>query len=240
VAPGKIDVLGNLKYDRKPSAAAGKGEETRDLTGWSRDRGHVILAAGCTHPGEEALICSLLDKLRALEPRLRLILAPRHVERLKAGEKPDWGWSGVLARWSDVRSRPPPEGLGDAVLLVDTVGELERFYAMADLVVVGGSFVPRGGHNLLEPTRLGKPTCFGPHCENFRDEAEHLLRHRAAVCAQDGAELEACLLAWLRAPSLRAELGERARQAVAKLQGAASRHAEWIERQLSLSLPAAS
>jgi 3-deoxy-D-manno-octulosonic-acid transferase len=234
VAPERLEVLGNLKHDRRPSVAGREGSATRERLGWGDS---LVLVAGSTHPGEEALLCALLPRLRALDPRLRLVLAPRHIERLVSPEEERWGCDRPLVRWSTAGSVAAGGGLGDSVLLVDTVGELERFYAAADLVVVGGSLVPHGGHNLLEPARLGKPTCFGPHCENFREEADHLLRRSAALQVAGAAELEGRLGELLRDPLRRQQLGERARQAVLELAGASQRHVSWLERQLRLFLP---
>ena len=130
--------------------------------------------------------------------------------------------------------RPEPHLRPDTL----TVGELERFYSMADVVFVGGSLIPHGGHNMLEATRLGRPTCFGPHTENFVEEASILLDADAAIRVQNAAELEARLRELLEDPGRRADLGARARSETERLGGAAERHVAWVDAQLSLSLPA--
>lgn len=230
VPPERISVLGNLKHDRSPAVSTADGQKTRQRLGWSQ-KDSVVLVAGCTHPAEEAMLCSLVKELRATESGLRLVLAPRHIERLVPGEVESWGSDRPLVRWSDLQSRPQ-EDLGEATLVVDTVGDLERFYAAADLAVVGGSFVPHGGHNLLEPAKLGRPLLFGPHHQNFEDEAAHLLDGNGAVCCRDEAELKSRLFELLRSPALRRELGERAQRAATSLEGAAVRHADWLARWL--------
>ncbi len=227
-----ISTLGNLKYDRRPPASAERSEETRAHLGWSRETGAVILVAGCTHPGEELLLCRMLTRWKEIEPRLKLVLAPRHIERLAPEEIQRWESPFPVVPWSALEKN----GLGEQILLIDTVGELERFYGAADLVVVGGSFVPHGGHNLLEPTRLGKATLFGPHHHNFKEEANYLLRHEAALCVSNAGELDAKLTELLRQPEECRKLGQKARAATLALQGVVERHLDWLERVLPLLL----
>jgi 3-deoxy-D-manno-octulosonic-acid transferase len=236
VPPERVAVLGNLKHSRRPRVSPQEAEALRSRLGWPASDGFVVLVAGSTHPGEERLLCEVYAALREQEPRLRLVIAPRHVERLARGESASWGAVRPLVRWSEWRYRGD-EALGERILLVDTVGELERFYALADMVVVGGSFVPHGGHNVFEPAALGKPTCFGPHTQNFADEVRVLLEAGAAQRGANGGELRRCLERWLADPGERRRLGEMARTAVEELQGAARRHVEWLGRALSLSRP---
>jgi 3-deoxy-D-manno-octulosonic-acid transferase len=236
VPPSRLGVLGNLKYDVAVPDIAETSARVRNLVAWDRTPRPVVLVAGSTHAGEEILLCGILPALRAVEPSLRLVLVPRHVERVTAKEIESWGPGLRLRRWSEVRREPPAAPLDD-ILVVDTVGDLESFYAAADLVFVGGSLAHRGGHNLLEPTRLGKATCFGPHHENFREEAAYLLERDAARCVRDRGELEGQLLRWLRDPEERDRLGARAARAVDELRGAARRHVEWLDEVLALSSP---
>ena len=227
----RISVLGNIKHDRRPTDSALHPDETRSLLGWNRQDGITILVAGCTHPGEETLLCSMLPRLALRDPGLRLVLAPRHVERLAPGEIQSWESPLAVVRWSEVRERNSGP-LGDSILLVDTVGDLERFYGAADLVVVGGSFNPHGGHNLLEPTRLSRPTVFGPHHQNFKEEARYLLESEAAIRADGPEDLEFHLGELLESADRRRALGARAGRATARLQGSVDRHLSWLEKQL--------
>ncbi|MBN1441060.1 MAG: 3-deoxy-D-manno-octulosonic acid transferase [Planctomycetes bacterium] len=233
----RIEVLGNLKYDRRAPAEAGDGSETRRRLGWPAEGGFTLLVAGCTHPGEERLLCGLLPAWRAAEPGIRLILAPRHVERLSGAELASWESDRRLLRWSRLAEASGGELGGDVTVVVDTLGELERFYAAADLVFVGGSLVPHGGHNMLEATRLGKATIFGPYHENFRDEAAYLLEGHAVECVRDAEELEERVLDLLRGPDRRRRLGDDARALTGRLQGAAERHAGWIEARIPAFFP---
>lgn len=241
VPADRIEILGNLKHDREPSEAARRPEELRRrLVGASGDAGgEVLLVGGCTHPGEETDLCAIVQRLREAHPELRLVLAPRHVERLRGGEIGRWRSEVPLRLWSDLRDLPPDESaarLDGADLVVDVVGELEAFYAAADIAFVGGSLVPHGGHNMLEATRLGRPVLFGPHVENFRTEANHLLEAEAAWRVPDAAGLEEALRRLISSRPEREALGERAREASRRLSGAIRRHGDWIESHLRLFL----
>lgn len=231
VPSDRVEVLGNVKHDRPPGVSPGAGDELRRRLGWLSGR-EVVLVAGSTHPGEESLLCGLLPKLRAVEPRVRLVLVPRHVERLVAGEIERWGVPEPAVRWS--RIRESGEEIGLRTLVVDTVGELERFYAASDLVVVGGTFIPHGGQNVLEPARLGKATVFGPHHANFRDEVRWLLRGDAARLVAGRDDLARTLEELVAHDDVRSALGARAREASERLRGALERHGEWLEKHITL------
>ena len=120
-------------------------------------------------------------------------------------------------------------GPDDAVVVLDTMGELAGVYALADLVFVGGSLNPHGGHNILEPSGFAKPVLFGPHIANFRDITDEMLAHDAARCVASAAELEAALTDLLANPEHATGLGTRARQVVDRNRGATRRTLEAIE-----------
>ena len=240
VEPGRVEVLGNLKHDREVGVSAADAAELRAGLGWSE--GELVMVGGCTHPGEESILLGILSRLQGEHPGLRLVLAPRHVERL-AGETPA-GWippddtERSFTMWSGWQAGAG-EALGDSVLVVDTVGDLERIYSIADLAVVGGSFVPHGGHNVLEPASLSRAVLFGPHTANFEDEVSLLLAGRGGILARDPEELEKALAELLGNAEEREEVGQRAGETFSGLSGAVERHVEWIERALSLSKPSA-
>jgi len=238
VEPGRIEVLGNLKHDREVGVTAADADELRGRLGWSG--GERVVVGGCTHPGEETLLLGILSRLEGNHPDLRLVLAPRHVERLAAEEPGSWSGQDAggrtFTRWSEWKAGPG-EPLADSVLVVDTVGELERFYSIADLTVVGGSFIPHGGHNVLEPASLSKAVLFGPHTENFADEVALLLEAEAAILAADAEELEKALGDLLVDGEERSRLGEKAGCAFSGLSGSIERHIQWIDRALTLPMP---
>jgi len=236
VGPERVEVLGNLKHDKEPSKCADRADEARSLLGWERGEA-LVLVAGSTHPGEEKIIAEIYDGLRQKDARLRLILVPRHVERLDSAELARWETKDPLVRWSGIRNfEPHPAPLGTAILLVDTVGELELFYALADIVFVGGSLVPRGGHNLLEAARLGKPILFGPHFENFQGEGELLIGEGGARSIANASELRSEVERLMLHPEERQALGETAISVSTRLRGATQRHLAWVERHLQLYL----
>lgn len=234
VPPARIEVLGNLKHDREPAPCASEGPRTREQLGW-QGAGTFVWVASCTHPGEEELVLRVWRRLRSSCPGLRLVLAPRHIERLSPEEVRGWG-AGELARWSRLASAtssgvetPSPD-----ILLVDTLGELDRFYSLADVVFVGGSLVPRGGHNVLEPARLGRAVLLGPHHENFRDEADVLLADRAALLVADEGVLQESVAGLLADADSRLRLGRAAEEVCGRLKGATRRHMRWLEERLRL------
>lgn len=234
IDPARVAAVGNLKHDREPSPRAADGESIRDQLGWSRTD-HLLVVAGSTHPDEEVLWCRFYEDLVEEFPQLRLALVPRHIERLSSAELARWPASRGLSRWSARRSdggtSMVQEPLGETTLVVDTFGDLELFYYAADVVFVGGTMVPHGGHNLFEVAVLGRPLVFGPSYENFREEAELLLREEAAICARDEAELRDVLRDLLRDSERRQQLGDRARAVTHRLQGARRRHLAWLNDQ---------
>ena len=240
VPPDRVEVLGNLKHDRgvrPPPVAPG---ELRRRLGWEPAE-TVLLAAGSTHPGEEEAIVRIHDALRTSIPGLRLVIVPRHVERLDdAGlELSRWGGGDRLVRWSRVRTDLGP--LADparAILVVDTLGELESFYGAADIAFVGGSLVPHGGHNVLEASALGKPVLLGPHHANFRVEADLLAEAGGAVVVDDERALEHEIRRLAADPRAREDMGRKALETTRALGGALERHVEWLDRYLRLSSPA--
>jgi 3-deoxy-D-manno-octulosonic-acid transferase len=142
-------------------------------------------------------------------------VAPRHPERAaEVAALTARRWPVVLR--SALASALEP----DAVVILDTVGELAELYAAADVVFVGGSLVPRGGHNVIEPARLGKPVLFGPHTENFREASALLADGGGGLIVNGAAELGARLVALLADESERTRMGQAARRAIASRQGA--------------------
>jgi 3-deoxy-D-manno-octulosonic-acid transferase len=215
---GRVFVTGNLKHEAG-AGDPGAAPSWRARLGLGPDR--PVWVAGSTHAGEEDAVLRAHRAARARWPDLALVLAPRHPER--AGEVLRLvGRHGLDA----VRRTQCPEagqasgGGAPAVIVLDTVGELAALYALADVAFVGGSLVPVGGHNPLEPARMGKPVLLGPHTDNFRDAAGLLLDAGAARRVADGAALAAELVGLLADPPARAALGEAARDAAGSRGGA--------------------
>ncbi len=232
----RIEVLGNLKYDARPKRDNGS---TRDTLGWTESPIDPVIMGGCTHPGEEQILLEIWSDLRRSMPNLKLILAPRHIER--SGEVAALAASRgeVVLRWSAV---PPPVdqaklipagckgSLANSLVIVDRIGELEKFYGISDVVFVGGSLTERGGHNILEPARLGRPVLFGPSISNFEEIARHLLDRQGAVQVKDASGLRSEIDGFLQDPQKAQTMGNRAREAAEELGGATARHLDWIRR----------
>ncbi|MGZ8363867.1 MAG: 3-deoxy-D-manno-octulosonic acid transferase [Caulobacteraceae bacterium] len=169
--------------------------------------GRAIVVAASTHAGEEVLAASVCDKL---SPKPLLVIVPRHPERGE-GVAASLSAKGVaVAR----RGADEPFSPHIDVYVADTLGELGLFYRLADVVVMGGSFVEGvGGHNPLEPARLDKAIVSGAHAFNFAATYHELAEARACLIAHDEMELQLAVEALLREPAIASALGERARAA---------------------------
>ena len=165
----RVLVTGNAKYDRAaPPAATDEARAHAAALGWGAD---PLFVAGSTHPFEEEMVLAAFLAARRRAPALRLVLAPRHLER--ASDAADLlTHAGLkLARWSG------PAVPGADALLLDAMGVLPAFYALARAAFVGGTLVKVGGHNLLEPALAGVPVLFGPHTGHIERPAELLAAH---------------------------------------------------------------
>jgi len=228
-APGSsIVVTGNLKFDGKPAGAiAAKVGELRaalDIPEGSR-----VLVAGSTSPGEEAI---LLEAWRGIASRLagaRLVIAPRHPDRFEEVA------SLVAASGIPFVRRSAREKLSGAtggVILLDTLGELEAAYGLASAAFVGGSLVPRGGQNPIEPARLGVPVLFGPGMDNFEEVASDLAGCGGAFVVADARALQSRALELMTDEAAGRRSGEAARRLVEAGAGATRRTIEALERRL--------
>ncbi len=221
----RVLVIENIKYDLpEPVDALEKGRIWRQHLATRQ-----VWVFASTHAGEEKIAIAVLEHLRAHWPHLLLVLIPRHPSRCGAVEAElQAAGIGYVLRSRDV------EVESKNVLLVDTLGEVMDFYAAADLVTVGGSFVPVGGHNPLEAAVLSCPIIFGPHMENFRSIARDMLAAEAAVQADDAEALEAQLAHWLRQPEDAQEQGKRALAFVQRQRGSLEKIMQLLE-ELDLS-----
>ena len=241
VPEAAIRVTGNVKYDAAGAAPAAVEEARRLLAGLGWKLGSdLVWCAGCTRPGaEEAAILDSYRKLRDRFPGLRLILAPRHIER--AGEAAEEISKRGLrfARYSDRNPHPGPlpsetgEGARDC-LLVDRLGALPALYAAADVAFVGGTLVPVGGHNLLEPAVAGVPVLFGPDTSSIASPAAALDRSGGGFRVADAEHLQRVVEMLLSEPESRASAGRRARKTASDFAGAARRAAQFLVERLAL------
>ncbi|MCC8190411.1 MAG: 3-deoxy-D-manno-octulosonic acid transferase [Planctomycetes bacterium] len=236
VPADRIEVTGSIKYDAVPLAIdAGQGKYYRRLFGCGErflaEGGEALVVAGSTHPGEEAMVLSAVKTNRTGTGPLRLVLAPRHPERLDAVEREAAAFGRVVRR-SRLEEPLPTEERGrcDAdIILVDTMGELSRLYAAADLVFVGGTLKPHGGQNFIEPCGLARPTVVGPHLWNFREPAALLGDAGLLRVVRDQQGLADALADLLAHPDRAAAMGERARELLLQQRGATDRMAERLQ-----------
>jgi len=214
--PARAREVGNLKFDLQ------LGEEVlragRALrTGYLGER--PVWTAGSTHAGEEEALLAAHAELRKAVPAALLVLVPRHPQRFESV-------AGLLARRGvrfDRRSSAASVRAEADTLLVDTMGELTAFYAASDVAFVGGSLVPVGGHNLLEPAALGIPVITGPYTANNREIARELLLCGAAIQVTDAATLAGLLAQFLGDATLRARAGALGREFVDAHRGTVAR-----------------
>jgi 3-deoxy-D-manno-octulosonic-acid transferase len=228
--PERVTVAGNLKFDVR---AATEAEATRLLKTLAANLRLVV--AGSTLDDEEAALLEAWPLLLEADPQVIMVLAPRHPERFSAVaallERSGIAW----VRRSDWNSMPEdslkPLKPGQIVLL-DTIGELASVYSLASVAFVGGSLIPAGGHNPLEPAQFGAPIVMGPHYFNFRAITEDLLAHNA-ICITERGNLAKVLVDLLCDRAAAKATGERARQVFASQAGATDRCVEAIEELLS-------
>ncbi|MBU1356925.1 MAG: 3-deoxy-D-manno-octulosonic acid transferase [Candidatus Edwardsbacteria bacterium] len=218
----KIINAGNIKYDtiRRPVSREQKMKLRADL-GFSPE--DLILVAGSTREGEEEII---LNAWAGLSDRMKLIIAPRHPERFSTVELI---LSNKNIPFSQRSKRGRSEG-AKAVLLLDSMGELIDAYAAGDIALVGGSLVPVGGHNPLEPAALGLPVIFGPHMSNARESAQSLLASQGALQVSDAGELRGTLEKLSSDRESISHIGGQAMKMVEEKRGASEKAAKIIGR----------
>ncbi len=228
--PERISVAGNLKFDVRAVVEAEATRQLRVLAAGLR-----LVVAGSTLEGEEAALVEAWPRLLEDDPQLALVLAPRHPERFttvaalldRSGirwvRRMDWG-SQPAGALSPLR---PGE-----IVLLDTIGELASVYSLAAVAFVGGSLIPAGGHNPLEPAQFGVPIVMGPHYANFRAITDDLLSHKGVrIAARE--ELAGVLIELLRDRAEALAMGERARQVFNQQAGATGRCMDALKELLS-------
>jgi 3-deoxy-D-manno-octulosonic-acid transferase len=210
-----VCALGSVKYD-VAVADASAPEDAAPVIAASGMRGSgPVIVGGSTWPGEEAALLDAFVELRAKHAGLRLVLVPRHAERRAEVEAEARKRNLALVKRSEMAAPGWQAPAQCDALLVDTTGELKKFYRSADVVFVGKSLTARGGQNLIEPAILGKAIVIGPHMENFRDVTADFAKSGAVVQVSDAPALTAALDRLLAEAALRADYGRRAAEVVA-------------------------
>ncbi len=220
----KVKTVGNIKFDRDWKAM-GEEEYGYWLNTLNLESENDIWVAGSTHRGEEDIILDVFGRLRRFFPTLRLIIAPRRVERAEHINRlvMDKGSKSLL------KTQIPMKGESYHVLILDTIGELERIYGIAKISFVGGSLTPIGGHNLLEPASFGRPVLFGPHTDNFVLMSRLLIEVGGGRSVRDGEDLFETMKELLADPEKCDRMGKQARKFVETSRGALGRVMENIK-----------
>lgn len=216
-----VVVTGTMKYDTIVTEGMDDLKQ-RMLETLRIQRGSTVLICGSTHPPEERILLNVSKHLVESFPGLVLVLAPRRPERIDEVESEIRNAGFRSVRKSTLTPSCALLEEGD-VLLVDTMGELSQIYSAADVVFVGGTLIPHGGQNMMEPAGLGKAVLFGESVRNFQDSVDLLMEHDAAVMVEDGDHLLRELETLLADDGKVSEMGQRAQELIRSNQGA-SRH----------------
>ena len=230
VPAGRVSVTGSVKYDTATVANRVAGQD--ELAAAMGLRGeHVMLLGGSTGPGEEEILLRVFRGLSAKHPAVRLAIVPRKPERFAEV-------AGLIERAGFRCWRRSQHGDGqsaadwpaDIVVLGDTMGELRKFYALAQVAFVGRSLAPMGGSDVMEAAALGRAVLVGPHTENFAEPVERLVSAGGLVVVRDEAHLVGEVDRLLADASARAAMGRSARAAVQAAQGATARTVAVIQK----------
>lgn len=228
--PVRMSIGGNAKFDiADPMENQQAGQWAKKLFDVEDDA--CVFVAGSTRYPEEQMVLEAFVRFRRHCPGSVLILAPRHIERTEQVRQwvADHGLSCQLRSQIDPATNPRCA----PVVILDTMGELSDIYGMADMVFCGGSLVPKGGQNILEPALWGKPVIFGPSMEDFAEATEMIQSNGGGVLVRNVEEMINVAIEWANSPHIARSVGEAARQAVLPHGGAAIKHADIISRLLA-------
>jgi 3-deoxy-D-manno-octulosonic-acid transferase len=222
----RVKITGNMKYDN--IRTAGDADFiSRMKAELGLSDGDRPLIGGSIHPGEDEILVSIYTRLRNRFPTLRLILAPRHPEQFDRAQRVvQAAGEEVVRRTSIAQGQASERG---AVILLDTVGELSAVYGLAEVIFVGGSMIPHGGQNMLEPAGLGKAVLFGKYTHNFRTDVSLLLDAGAALEVESEEDLESRIIELLEDPAKIEDLGRRARELIEAHKGASLKNFELLQ-----------
>ena len=219
----KLKITGNMKYDLLNAAAPSQDISYKQIFGIDDN---LVIVAGSTHPPEEEIIIDAYAELKNKFKNLRLIIAPRHPFRFDEVNKIIQTKGFEVWRRSSIDATVNKS----AVILLDTMGELNKIYQIADIVFVGGSLVQRGGQSILEPAAAGKAMIFGSDMANFRDIADRLIKEDAAISVADKSGLHQAFLSLLAEPVRRNQIGAKAKDIISRYQGATVQNMEFIRK----------
>lgn len=228
-SPDLMHSTGNMKFDLTMNGrSVSQPLIERSAFGVSEDE--QLIVAGSTHPTEEeVLLGSYRDLIRSF-PNMVLLLAPRHIERSDVLAQTIKAFGFPVARRSRLREGVTREAVGPRIILLDTRGELARVYGLAFMAFVGGTLVPVGGHNLLEPPAWGKPVCFGPYTDHCQEVAELLIESGGGIRVRNGQELTETFMKGMQNQDWVSHIGLSARKVIDDNQGVVERNLNMVEK----------
>jgi len=217
----KVQVTGNIKFDARTGDMRPTEKQSAQKHSW--------IVFGSTRPGDEGPIMKSVLRLKKDLPDINIAIAPRHVDRCQEVESLILEYHVKFKRHS--RLAPDKDDAKGEIILIDTMGELNSYYAKATVAFVGGGFNPRfGGQNILEPAALGLPVVFGKHMQNFEEEARLLKESGGGIQIDHPNELYSALHTLLTQPEERTRRGESAAKTIKENQGAVQRNIDIIEQ----------
>ncbi len=222
--PQSVKVLGNIKFDD-----IALGGELVKLSDYGFYGDVLLLIAGSIHPGEEEIMIDVYKELHEKDARWRLVLAPRHIERV-GDICQRVKVEGLSAQC--LSSVNPTQQFHHKVLVVDTIGHLRSLYALADIVFVGKSLCVGGGHNIIEPAIYGKPVIVGPMMQNFRDIMRCFRELNGVIEVKDKTDFKVRVMELADSSALRQQWGKRARSIIDRHQGASQRTVDALRQYL--------
>ena len=224
----RVLVSGNMKFDSISFDDTSNRDEEKIRLSLALGNCDRLFIAGSTHPGEEEIVLSSYIKLKERFPNLRLLIAPRHIERAKELQRLVTGQGLNPVLISGISAKCTKISVND-ILILDTIGLLRNLYSIAEIIFVGGSLVRRGGQNMIEPAIFAKPIIIGPYTYNFRDIAVMFIKDDAAILVEGSNALTESLENLLENADLRIRLGKRAQKLVSLNKGVTSRTLGSIE-----------
>ena len=224
----KVFVTGNLKFDLAFLESGAKRKEIRESLNISDEE--ILLIAGSTHKGEEEDVVECFLRLKKEYASLRLLIAPRHVERTQEIIKllSRHGFESVRFSFLNVSTLHSSPSTLHPVFILYTIGDLKSIYSAADIVFVGGSLVKKGGQNPIEPASLAKPVIFGKFTFNFNDVINSFLENGAGIQVDNKDELCSAIRFLVNDPKERRRLGINAKDTVTKNSGSSQRTIDLI------------
>ena len=231
--PDRMRHTGNMKFDLTMNGIyTFRPPIHRSTFGLSEDE--KLLVAGSTHPVEEEILLQSYRAVSRVFPSVVLVLAPRHIERSDALAETIRSFGFPVVRRSRLPETGRQETVGPRVLILDTRGELAHAYGLAYMAFVGGTLVPVGGHNLLEPAAWGKPVCFGPYTDHCQEIADLLIESGGGIRVNNGQGLTETLMKGLRNQAWVSQMGLNARKVIDDNQGVVERNVNMVEQVVGL------